>query len=551
MLLSRRAFTAGAAGLLATPRALAATGSDSSKRAIAAISAYAEAHRRHFDLPGLTLALTDPSGLSLVRHFGHANRDNRRPITDTTLFQIGSISKVMLAVLLHQFAAAGRLRLDDRLMALMPDLPLPRDAPITVQHVIDHVSGLPGNAPMFPEGGLWLAYAPGEHWHYSNTGYTILGRLAEQIGGKPLAQLYQERLFAPLGMTQSRGAITWRDRPLYAQGYEAADIASPYVLGEPLAPAAWVDVTFGAGSVASTSADMIRFMRSLADAAAGRGGLGLSPAHGRAFTSHWVQADVPEARYGNGLRLVKDTSGRAYLHHTGGMVSFSSAFHVDPLSGAGAFASSTVSAFHAYRPRKLTLFAVEALNAARAGKPIPAPPALAEPAATNLRDYAGRYAAGPVPFTVTPGPSLTIAADGKTAPLVAAGTDIFRTAHPAFRIFELKFERSGGKVVAASWGPSTYLREGAGGTLPTSDPGLARLAGRYVNDSPWVGLIPVVERGGKLWIGTHTPLVPIGPNLWRAGDEGWSPERVAFADFIDGRPDTLLVSGERYVRHDI
>ena len=48
--------------------------------------------------------------------------------------------------------------------------------------------------------------------------------------------------------------------------------------GVPLAPAAWVDVTEGAGCVASTADDMNRFLRSLANAAQGRGGLGLSPA---------------------------------------------------------------------------------------------------------------------------------------------------------------------------------------------------------------------------------------------------------------------------------
>ena len=69
-----------------------------------------------------------------------------------------------------------------------------------------------------------------------------------------------------------------------------ADLTAAFARGVPLAPAAWVDVTFGAGSVASTADDMIRFMRSLADAAQGRGGLGLVAAAGAsAFTSHAVR----------------------------------------------------------------------------------------------------------------------------------------------------------------------------------------------------------------------------------------------------------------------
>jgi hypothetical protein len=63
--------------------------------------------------------------------------------------------------------------------------------------------------------------------------------------------------------------------------------------------------------------------------------------------------------------------------------------------------------------------------------------------------------------------------------------------------------------------------------------------------------MPVVERGGKLWIGTETPLTRIGDNIWRVGKEEWSPERASFADFIDGRPQTFVYSAVRYARHEV
>ena len=106
-------------------------------------------------------------------------------------------------------------------------------------------------------------------------------------------------------------------------------------------------------------------------------------------------------------------------------------------------------------------------------------------------------------------------------------------------------------MTSASWGPNGYLRDGAGGTVPPSNPDLAKLAGRYVNDNPWwAGIGTVVERGGKLWLGTETPLTKIGDNLWRVEEQTWSPERATFADFVDGRPQTLVMSGERFVRRD-
>jgi len=552
MHISRRGFTGGALSFalgsqLGVP-VFAQSRSDLAP-ALAAIRAYGEAHHRRFGLPGLTLGVTTPDGFSTVLDFGYANADARSPITADTLFQIGSISKSMTSTLLHQFAAEGRLNLTDRISAIMPEFPLPRGNAITVQHMLDHTAGLPGDSPLYPDGGLWTAYAPGAHWHYSNTAYEMLGKLAEHIGGKPLSQLLAERIFAPLGMRRSHGAIIGAERTMYAQGYEAADPTGVFVWGLPLAPAAWVDVTFGAGSVASTAEDMTRYLRFLAGAAQGRGGLGLPPEQARSFMMHAVPSDTPGMSYGNGLMHVGNV-GRSYLHHTGGMVSFSSSFHVDVASGVGAFASSTLSAFAEYRPRLLTRFAVDALTNAAAGRPLPAPPPL-DPPLTNAAGYVGVYSGASGAIEVRPGGPLTLVANGQSAPLQPWGDDIFRTTHPAFRQFSLLFERTRGAITGAGWGPLRFARQGSAAQLAPSNPALARLAGRYVNDSPWVGTAIVVERGGKLWIGTETPMARLGDNLWRIGEESWSPERASFANFIDGRPQTFIFSGEKFLRHDI
>ena len=550
--IDRRTFTGGALGLalgsqFASP-ALAQV-PPGMATALAAIRAYGEVHLRYNNLPGMTLGMVTPGGERTVMNFGFANLDARTPITPGTLFQIGSISKVMVAAVLHQLAAEGRLRLTDRLSALMPAVPLPAGNAIQVQHMLDHVAGLPGDAPMFPDSGLWTGYPPGAHWHYSNTAYEILGKLAEHLGGKPLAQLLRERIFVPLGMKRSRGAIVGSDRLLYAQGYEAADQVAVYARGVPLKPAPWVDVTFGAGSVASTADDMLAFLRALADAVQGKGVLGLSPEQARAFAGHAVPSTTPGMSYGNGLMHVGG-GGRAYLHHTGGMLSFSSSFHVDVASGVGAFASSTLSAFAEYRPRLLTRFAVDALTNALSGQATPAAPALEAPV-SNAASYVGRYSGPDGAFEVRPGGSLHVVAGGKSAELQQVDVDLFRTTHPLFRQYSLLFERKGGAVALASWGPRSYAREGAGGTVPRPDPELAKLAGRYVDDNPWYGAAQVVERGGRLWLGTETPMTRVGDNLWRVGKESWSPERASFANFIDGRPQTFIFSGEKFLRHDV
>jgi D-alanyl-D-alanine carboxypeptidase len=552
MPLSRRAFTGGALSAtlgieLASP--LFGLGLPSAGAAFAAIRAFAEADVAFNRLPGMTLGLVTADGHRTVMNFGYANADARTPITSQTLFQIGSISKVMVATVIHQLVAQGRIRFSDRISAVLPELPLPANNGIELQHLLDHVAGLADDPPVFAPGGLWTAYAPGTHWHYSNTGYEILGQLVERLTAKPLSQVLRERIFLGLSMSRSRGAIIDADRLFYAQGYEPADRISTYLRGTPLAPAPWVDMTAAAGCVASTADDMLPFLRSLASAVQGKGGLGLSPEQARLLTSHAVPSDLPGMSYGNGLMHVGE-NGRQYLHHTGGMLSFSSSFHVDALSGVGAFASCTLSAFADYRPRLLTRFAVDALTSLSRGRPIPAPPAL-DPGLPNAASYVGRYRGPSGSFEIRIESPLTIVTGGQSAPLVPIAEDIFRSPHPAFRDFSLYFERSAGAVALANYGSNAYAREGTGAIIPASDPVLARLAGRYINDNPWYGPMPVVERGGRLWIGTETPMRRIGDNLWRVGREEWSPERASFTDFIGDRPQSFIFSGVKFPRHQV
>ena len=107
---------------------------------------------------------------------------------------------------------------------------------------------------------------------------------------------------------------------------------------------------------------------------------------------------------------------RAYLHHTGGMVGFSSSFHVDVASGVGAFASSNISAFAEYRPRLLTQFAVDALTERGGRTPLPSAATARNPLA-NAASYVGRYPGPAGTFEVRSGNPLTIVANGQSAPL--------------------------------------------------------------------------------------------------------------------------------------
>jgi D-alanyl-D-alanine carboxypeptidase len=519
--------------------------------AIAAIRTYGEAHRRAFNLPALAISVSAPGLPNAVIPLGDQDPERRLELQPDTLVQPGSISKQMTALLAHQLVAEGKFTLDGDARAYLTGIPWPAK-PFSLQQLIDHTTGLPGGAPPFPAGGLWLGFEPGSQWSYCNLGYRLLGRMIERAGGASLAQLMHERLFAPLGMAGSKGAILTADRPRFAVGYEPLRLDRPYVPGDPIWPAPWVEMLDASGSVSSTAPDMARYLAALGGALRGNGLPGLTPAEAHAFVTHSVASDEKKMRYGNGLMHVTDEHGRAYIHHTGGMVSFSSSMHVGVDDGIGAFASSTIHYGTGYRPRLLTMFAVQALRAAGAGEPLPIPPSLALKV-DKPEGFVGQYQGPTRSFSIRrEGAGLTLVQAGASGTLYSLGDDLFASRDPAFAQWPIEFERKNGKVVAAHWGTESFAVAGTGWTAAPSDAALARMAGRYANDDPWNMPVRVVERGGKLFAITDDggELIKVASGTYAIGKAS-NPDRVIFADPINGRPQTLLMSGISLPRRDL
>jgi len=263
--------------------------------ALAVIRAHGEAHRRAFNLQALSISVSAPDLPSAVIPLGDMDPERRVALQPDTLVQPGSISKQMTALLAHQLVAAGKFALDGDARAYLPGIPWPA-TPFSLQQLIDHTSGLPGSAPPFPAGGLWLGFKPGSHWSYCNLGYRLLGKMIERAGGASLARQMHDRLFAPLGMASSKGAILTADRPRFAVGYEPLRLDRPYVPGDPIARAPWVEMLDGSGSVSSTAPDMARYIAALRGALAGKGLPGLTPAQAHVFVTHNVASDEDKLR---------------------------------------------------------------------------------------------------------------------------------------------------------------------------------------------------------------------------------------------------------------
>lgn len=509
---------------------------------------YVEEHRRANGLPGLTLVVVGPKGQRGFITSGWANVDRREPVAAQHLFQIGSISKSLTSLAVFKAVERGRLKLSDDIRDVLPGVKIDTPERVTLQHLVNHSSGLADDPPMFPRptnGALWLGYKPGSHWSYSNTGYGMLGETLQALEGDTFETIVERDVMRPLGMTSAHGAIRQEDRPLYATGYTLYQRGLAFAQAPRLSECQWLDVTFSAGSVAATATDMGRYIDWLIRAGRGQGAPLLSDQMAKAWTSPTVNAPgwgAPTAKYANGWAVVK-VGDRTMLHHTGGMVCFSSSIHVDAQAQVGCFASANIGS-SGYRPRDITAFACQLFGAKPDAKPKPVSTGIDKAA-----DYSGRFTdkAGAVIELKAQGKTLTLVSDGREMPLDPAGEDAFSTPHPRFSRHGFVVERKGGKAVAVWWGDHEYASDPAHLRGP-ADPQLAALAGRYDNDDPWAGSFRVVARPTGLFLDPATKLTRLADGAWRLGDDDWSPERIWFDAPLAGRPQRMSLSGLDFMR---
>jgi len=518
--------------------------------ALAALRDYARAELAAVGLPGMTLSITDTEGFTAVLALGWADIDQRVPMTPDRYFQIGSISKSFIALTVLSLADQGKIDLDAPLARYLPDVPLPAE-PITVAQVLSHTSGLPDGAPFFPrtpDGRLWCGFTPGSKFSYSNTGYGLLGRLIERAMQTPgdfqatVALLVR----AKLGLMPMRGTIGQRGRPEFAVGYWPWDrVAAASLPGARLEFASWDEEDNPAGSMGATSEQMATYLRALIRIGRGQGAPVLSDAAARRFATPVIAADAdfgPGSHYACGV-AIQPVDGVPCLHHTGGMMAFSSSFHVDAAAGVAAFASVNARN-EGYRPRQTTAYAIRLMRAVRAGAPLPAPPDPLDP--YRIKDPSpllGTFRSEAFAFVLaSDSAGATIEAFGVTARVVPRGADRLITDHPRLADFGFDAARESGRVVGYWHGDTLFGRDAAPPPAPPPER-LAALAGAYLNRDPWVGGATILARGDHLWADGLGRLVERG-DWWSVEKDAGGVERLRFEAMLNGRAQRLNVSGD-------
>jgi CubicO group peptidase (beta-lactamase class C family) len=219
----------------------------------------------------------------------------------------------------------GKLSLDDDLTKYLPSFPT-RGRRIPIRRLLDHTSGIKGDLLAYgtvAQNG-WgqdsvvsaierepFEFATGEAMIYSNAGYILLGHVIEKASGISYERYVEDRIFAQLGMRDSRFSGVVEDVPRRTTGYQYQNAS----LARGESPRSY---PFSAGALSSTAGDMVTWLHAL------HGGRVLTPTSYNEMTSPSRLNDGTPLRYGFGLSVDRNSYGARVIGHGGAIVGFTS-----------------------------------------------------------------------------------------------------------------------------------------------------------------------------------------------------------------------------------
>ncbi len=321
---------------------------------------------------GLAVGVVRNGSLDLFHGRGLAHIASDTPVTEETVFRVGSVTKTFTAIAVMQLWEQGLVDLDapanDYLSAyrLIPAKESFR--PATVRHLLTHTAGIrevlhpsgllrmrdlgetvklgrpvPSLAEYY-RGGLRIDAEPGTRFMYTNHGFATLGQIVADVSGKPLDQYLREHVFDPLGMASTDLVRSERVKANLATGYELRAHGAEPVTDYELVPA-------GAGAAYSSPLDMARYLAALLGCGTNQYGSVLKPATmATMFEPHYR----PDPRLsGMGLAFFRaDLGGHAAVEHDGVLPGFDAQIFLAPDDGVGvmAFANGARRGMHWLTP---------------------------------------------------------------------------------------------------------------------------------------------------------------------------------------------------------
>ncbi|OIN46045.1 class C beta-lactamase [Pseudomonas azotoformans] len=180
-------------------------------------------------IAGLSVAVVNKGKVQYF-NYGVANKDKQQPVTEDTLFEIGSVSKTFTATLGGYAAASGKLKLSDMASQHLAAL---KGSAFDRISLLQLATYTPGGLPLqFPDAAdsadtmlayfqRWKpTYAPGAQRLYSNPSIGLFGYLSAQSLGQPFNVAMEKTLLPKLGLTNTHVSVPADKTQTYAQGYD-------------------------------------------------------------------------------------------------------------------------------------------------------------------------------------------------------------------------------------------------------------------------------------------------------------------------------------------
>ena len=223
---------------------------------------------------GMSIAIIEKDQIIYSRGLGYRNHKKQLPVTSSTLFPIGSVTKPITASLIGVYQGKGALSVDDKPKKFVDYLEFYSDEMnnlVTIEDLLAHRSGIgvvDGASVFFPTDNIKkhlkrLVYLKPngnvrKGFYYSNMGYAILGAITEKITGKTWAENVEKEIFAPLEMYSSNSNLTdLQKSDNFSLGYSIANDTILNVVYEDLHEA------FASGAVNSSVDDLSNWVKML------------------------------------------------------------------------------------------------------------------------------------------------------------------------------------------------------------------------------------------------------------------------------------------------
>ncbi|MFP8882324.1 MAG: serine hydrolase domain-containing protein [Myxococcota bacterium] len=241
---------------------------DDVEQLAAFIDGAAEALLESEQIPGMTVSIVKDGRVLLARGYGFATREDENPVSaESTVFRIGSVSKLFVATAIMQLVEQGKLDLHTDVNEYLHGLRIPDTypEPITLAHLMTHTAGFETASldrlwlpltdemkPLLDELSEYLpsrVRPPGKLAAYSNHGTAVAALVVEQVSGQPFDDYLEQHIFEPLGMrhTTARQPVPAALGVEVSTGNEPADFFAAVRIPP-------------AGSISSSATDMTRFM---------------------------------------------------------------------------------------------------------------------------------------------------------------------------------------------------------------------------------------------------------------------------------------------------